>query len=269
MSAAAKAADEERALHALVAKHEDLEFVRGNTKVRCKSTGHDMPTRLQIVQDYINGAGYKKSREWYSQDFSKYEPYLVANKTNKKFLYCTLTGITLPMDPMKVERHANSKRFLEMKKQKEEETSKTDEKKAAKRAIIDKIRKDKGIVKKSAAEPADEAAEGPKSKKGKKRRRASAEDAPAAAPAADAAPAAKVAKASGASDAAAAAAAAPADAAGASAKKAKKRPERSVKLLRKKQHAEAKAASEAPAAPAPASAAAPGKAKKLKKKAAA
>merc|ERR1712187_181389 len=72
------------------------------------------------VKGYVNGAKYKKQRDWYSFDFSKFEPNIVPHKNKKKLLYCLLTGTILPMNPEVVQKHVDSKRVQEILKQKAE-----------------------------------------------------------------------------------------------------------------------------------------------------
>lgn len=55
----------------------------------------------------------------YKADFSKYEPLIVAHKTNPKLLCCTLTQIELNRIPKQVEAHVKGKRFLNRKKEME------------------------------------------------------------------------------------------------------------------------------------------------------
>lgn len=68
-------------------------------KLRDSLTGHEMPARVESIQSYITGSRYKKAREWYSKDYSKYEPFIVASKNSEKRLFCTLTRV-------EVRRHA-------------------------------------------------------------------------------------------------------------------------------------------------------------------
>lgn len=51
----------------------------------------------------------------YNADFSKYEPLVVAHKTNPKLLFCTLTRIELNRIPKEVEAHVNGKRYRNRK----------------------------------------------------------------------------------------------------------------------------------------------------------
>merc|ERR1712084_214817 len=107
----------------------------GNAKVSCKSTGHDMPCRLHIVKEYINGAKYKKTK-WYTHDFTQYEPYIVPAKDNKKMLFCKLTGTTIPMTPEKVETHVQCKRYKAAKAEHEKRVAKRDAKKAKRKEMF-------------------------------------------------------------------------------------------------------------------------------------
>lgn len=51
----------------------------------------------------------------YNADFSKYEPQIVAHKTNPKLLFCTLTRKELNRIPKQVEAHVNGKRYRNRK----------------------------------------------------------------------------------------------------------------------------------------------------------
>jgi len=100
--------------------NDDLEFCSGGNKVKCLSTGHEMPASLEGVKAYVNGKSYKKKRDWYSFDFEQFQPYIIPHKKLKKHIFCTLTGVTMPKIPEKVKAHVASKRFTKAKKEHED-----------------------------------------------------------------------------------------------------------------------------------------------------
>merc|ERR1712113_227190 len=104
-------------------------------------THHEIVPRLKEVKAYLEGKKYKKMREMYSHDFSKYEPYIVKHTKNAKFLFCQLTQTTLPMDPVKVQKHAESKRFKERVKETDEEAKRKEAKSAKKKLLRERLNK--------------------------------------------------------------------------------------------------------------------------------
>ena len=65
---------------------------------------------------------------WYDDEkFKKYEPYIVANKKNKKKLFCTLTRISLNKIPEEVEKHVAGKKFQRLRKEAQKNTTTTAE----------------------------------------------------------------------------------------------------------------------------------------------
>lgn len=70
-----------------------------------------MPPNPVIVAQYLNSSKLQKAKNWYTFDFSKYEPDIVQNKDNDKLLYCTITKQSLNKIPTEVEKHINGKHF--------------------------------------------------------------------------------------------------------------------------------------------------------------
>ena len=97
---------------------ENKEFIsltENGLRIKCLITPHEMPPRADAVQAYLTSAKFKKAKEWYSQDFSKYEPFLVRDKKSDKKLFCRITRTRVNLIPTDVEKHVNGKRFLRLK----------------------------------------------------------------------------------------------------------------------------------------------------------
>jgi hypothetical protein len=82
--------------------------------IRCKLTNHEMPMRIDVLAKYIEGKKYKHMRDWYAQDFTKYEPYIVSHRTNPKLLYCNVTKMELNKIPEEIEVHVNGRRYKKL-----------------------------------------------------------------------------------------------------------------------------------------------------------
>jgi hypothetical protein len=85
-----------------------------DNKIVCDITKHEMPPKADIVLGHINGKKFKKTMEWYSYDYSEFEPYIVVDRQNSNKLHCKLTGMTLNKIPNEVKKHANGKKFLRL-----------------------------------------------------------------------------------------------------------------------------------------------------------
>mmetsp|Transcript_11874 Transcript_11874/g.11540 ORF Transcript_11874/g.11540 Transcript_11874/m.11540 type:complete len:281 (-) Transcript_11874:470-1312(-) len=91
-----------------------------DNKIFCDITKHEMPPKADIVMGHINGKKFKKTMEWYSYDYSEFEPYIVVDRQNSNKLHCKLTGMTLNKIPNEVKKHASGKKYLRLKKENEE-----------------------------------------------------------------------------------------------------------------------------------------------------
>ena len=70
----------------LLSENKFLKLLPTN-KILCEVTKHEMPARYDVVNSHINGKKFKKAYEWYSHDFSEFEPYIIKHKDNENYLY--------------------------------------------------------------------------------------------------------------------------------------------------------------------------------------
>jgi hypothetical protein len=111
----------------LLEKHKDVVELRpSDNRIVCKLTGYEMPARADVVHGYLTGAKFRKTREWYTFDYSEFLPLVVPDSKDNKLLYCRVTKESLPKIPEKVHQHVNGKRYARLKKEWEvEEERKT------------------------------------------------------------------------------------------------------------------------------------------------
>mmetsp|Transcript_5423 Transcript_5423/g.7621 ORF Transcript_5423/g.7621 Transcript_5423/m.7621 type:complete len:241 (-) Transcript_5423:45-767(-) len=90
--------------------HDDFELLESG-KIRSKTTKHEMPARLDVIEQYANSAKYKKALEWYQHDFNQYQPWIIPHKRHPKRLFCTLTRRDINKIPAEVQAHVNGKKY--------------------------------------------------------------------------------------------------------------------------------------------------------------
>ena len=93
-------------------------------KVRCTSTGHEMPARLEVISQYWAGSKYASAKARATYDFAQHEPWIVAHKQASHLLYCTLTRQPLSKLPKAIEGHVQGKRYQRLLKEAKEGTAK-------------------------------------------------------------------------------------------------------------------------------------------------
>ena len=49
-------------------------------KVRCSVTGHELPSKLDTLQQFVQGKRYKLAKTAKGYDFNRHRPYLVPHK---------------------------------------------------------------------------------------------------------------------------------------------------------------------------------------------
>jgi hypothetical protein len=80
-------------------------------KVHCSLTKHDMPARVDAIQQHVKGTTFVKALHWYAADFTKYEPWIVPSIHSDKRLFCTLTRQEINKIPEEVEGHISTAKF--------------------------------------------------------------------------------------------------------------------------------------------------------------
>ena len=96
-----------------------------------------MPARADVVASYLGGGKFKKTKEWYTFDFSQFLPLIIPDSKDSKLLYCRVTKESLPKIPDKVRQHINGKRYIRLRKEfevEEERKTKKSEDAARKKA---------------------------------------------------------------------------------------------------------------------------------------
>ncbi|KAG5177664.1 surfeit locus protein 2-domain-containing protein [Tribonema minus] len=97
-------------VQAIIDQHDFLSL-NEHGKAHCNVTNLDIPARVDALKTHLASKKFIKQRDWYSYDFSKYEPHIVANKKDPKLLFCKLTMKPLNRIPEEIETHVNGKRF--------------------------------------------------------------------------------------------------------------------------------------------------------------
>ncbi|KAF4705051.1 Surfeit locus protein 2 [Perkinsus olseni] len=124
-------ATEDSRLTELVEGHADLAFNEEKTKIKCISTGHEMPLTYQIVHEYINRPKYLKARQLVEEGISvndeveQYKNYLIQHDRYPHCYFCVVTHKRVNKDADSVHKHISGKKFqYKLKAYKEKQESK-------------------------------------------------------------------------------------------------------------------------------------------------
>ncbi|XP_007475288.1 surfeit locus protein 2 isoform X1 [Monodelphis domestica] len=92
--------------------HPALQLCPGGTKVRCRLTGHELPSRLAPLQAYTSGKKYQRlMRTTQTFDYEEFEPHIVPSTKNPHQLFCKLTLRHINRLPDHVLRHVQGQRY--------------------------------------------------------------------------------------------------------------------------------------------------------------
>ena len=105
-------------IHRSMASNDVLTFVKGHSdaemmesgKVRCLVTGHEMPARLDAIQQHFNGKRYKNAKARAKYDFKKHEPWIVEHKRIRIFSTAPSPS-SQSQNKRAVEGHINGKKY--------------------------------------------------------------------------------------------------------------------------------------------------------------
>ncbi len=117
-----------KTLAVLLEENKSLLTLLPNNRVLCGVTGHEMPPRADVVNEYLNSKKLKKQLEWYAYDYSSYAPYIVEDAKNNKQLYCKVTQTFVNKIPDVVRKHVEGHRYQRLKKEYDEKAAKKKEK---------------------------------------------------------------------------------------------------------------------------------------------
>ena len=94
-------------------EHSDAEMT-DQGKIRCVTTGHEMPARLALLTEHWGAKRYKNCKAQAQYDFAQHEPWIVAHKKSPHLLYCMLTKQPLSKQQKTVEGHVKGKRYKQL-----------------------------------------------------------------------------------------------------------------------------------------------------------
>ncbi|XP_061656847.1 surfeit locus protein 2 [Syngnathoides biaculeatus] len=82
-----------------------------NKKVKCTLNGHELPFKLEELQNFTKAKTYQKLSSQAEFNYSQYEPHIVPSSKQPNQLFCKLTLRHLNRQPHHVLKHVNGKRF--------------------------------------------------------------------------------------------------------------------------------------------------------------
>ncbi|XP_051836237.1 surfeit locus protein 2 [Antechinus flavipes] len=92
--------------------HPGLQLCPGGTKVRCKLTGHELPSRLSDLQAYTSGKKYQRLiRTAQTFDYEDFEPHIMPSTKNPHQMFCKLTLRHINRLPEHILRHVQGRRY--------------------------------------------------------------------------------------------------------------------------------------------------------------
>ncbi|XP_072488950.1 surfeit locus protein 2 [Notamacropus eugenii] len=92
--------------------HPGLQLCPGGAKVKCKLTGHELPSRLSDLQAYTSGKKYQRLiRTTKTFDYEDFEPHIVPSTKNPHQMFCTLTLRHINRLPEHILRHVQGQRY--------------------------------------------------------------------------------------------------------------------------------------------------------------
>ncbi|XP_027725549.1 surfeit locus protein 2 [Vombatus ursinus] len=92
--------------------HPGLQLCPGGAKVRCRLTGHELPSRLSDLQAYTSGKKYQRlMRTTETFDYEDFEPHIVPSTKNPHQMFCKLTLRHINKLPEHILRHVQGHRY--------------------------------------------------------------------------------------------------------------------------------------------------------------